>query len=133
MANYADVNEVGLVGNLTKDVELRQGTNTAVAKFTVACNRGKDEKGNDKGADFINVVAFGKQAEYIERTFGKGSRVAIWGNIQTGSYKDKEGRTVYTTEIKLSRIEAIARGESKQENKQDVPQGFAALEESIPF
>ena len=123
-----------IIGRLTKDPDTRYGQNSqmAVSKFTVAVDRGKDKEGNDKGADFINCVAFGKTAESIEKFFHKGNRIGVTGHITTGSYEDKDGRKVYTTEVAVDRFEFV---ESKKEapSKDDIPSGFSKLEDDIPF
>lgn len=94
-----------LKGNLTKQPELKYTTsNTAVAKFTVAVARMK----KDDGADFINCVAFGKTAEIIANNMDKGSPILIEGRIQTGSYDNKEGNKVYTTDVIVNRFEFIS-------------------------
>jgi len=74
------------------DVNCKDGTTMKKAKFSIACQR----KGRDKGADFIYVTALGKNAENIIRFFGKGRGITVEYHIQTGSYKDKEGKTIYT-------------------------------------
>lgn len=96
------MNKVVLMGRLTKDPEVRYSTGenaTAIARFTVAVNRRfKNAEGN-YDADFINCVAFGKSAEFIEKYFAKGSMIALSGRIQTGSYTNKDGVKVYTTDV----------------------------------
>lgn len=89
------------IGRLTKDPEMRYAQNangTAVAKFTIAIDRQRKKEG-EPSADFLNCVAFGKTAETISKYFTKGRRIAVNGHIQTGSYKAKDGHTVYTTDI----------------------------------
>ena len=95
------MNSVSLIGRLTRDPEVRYGqaSQTAVARFSIAIDRGRDRDGNDRGADFPNIVCFGKTAELVEKYLGKGRLVGITGRIQTGSYTNKEGRKVYTTEV----------------------------------
>lgn len=95
------MNSVNLIGRLTKDPEARQGQNTTVVNFTLAIDR----IGQDNGADFIRCVAFGKTAEFIDDYFTKGLRVAVSGRIQTGSYENKDGQTVYTTDVIAERVE----------------------------
>ncbi len=93
------MNRVILCGRLTKEPEVRytQGeTSTAVARYTLAVDRRNREK---NGADFIQCVAFGKAAEFAEKYFAKGQRVLVSGRIQTGSYTNKEGQKVYTTDV----------------------------------
>lgn len=95
------MNKAVLVGRLTKDPEVRytQGQNQiAVAHYTVAVDR-RYKRDGEPEADFIRCVSFGKSAEFAEKYFTKGMRVAVSGHIQTGSYKDKDGRTVYTTDV----------------------------------
>ena len=102
------MNQVICIGRLTKDIELRYSQNqTAIARFSLAIDRGKDKSGEKLGTDFPNFIAFGKTAEALEKWTRKGSRVAVSGRLQTGSYDDKEGRKVYTTDIVVDRIEII--------------------------
>ena len=151
------MNQVGLIGRITKDPDVRYGaeSNLAVARFSIAINRGKGKNGEDKGADFPNIVCFGKTAELVEKYVGKGRLVGISGRLTTGHY-EKDGRTIYTTEVTADRVdfldhakdgedgEAKPKSEAKPENKQepiadvpaDVPEGFDTLEDSenpIPF
>ena len=95
------MNQVCLVGRLTNDPEIRytQGEKPmAVAKYTLAVDR-RYKKDGEPTADFIRCVAFGKNAEFAEKFMSKGRRFGITGSIQTGSYQDKDGQTVYTTDI----------------------------------
>ena len=113
------INRVVLVGRLTKDVEVRKTqTGLSVASFTVACDRrtSRSQDGsNQQTADFINCVAFGKSVEFIEKYFRKGMKANICGRIQTGSYTNKDGNKVYTTDVLVEEIEF---GESKNSNQQ---------------
>ena len=99
------MNKVILIGRLTKDPELRfaAGSGTAVSRFTVAVNRQfkKDE------TDFINCVAFGKTAEFLEKYFKKGMAIGLTGHIQTGSYTNKDGQKVYTTDVIVEETEFV--------------------------
>lgn len=108
------MNQVNLLGRLSKDVELRftREKGTAIANFTLAVNRKfkKDE------ADFISCVAIGKTAEIINRYFSKGSQIAISGNIRTGSYETQDGARRYTTNIVVESFDFISNN-NKQENK----------------
>lgn len=92
------LNKIILIGRLTKDVELRNAGDTTVAKYSLAVNRSFKKEGQPD-ADFINCVAFGKSAEFANKYFQKGQQVAVTGRIQTGNYKNKEGITVYTTDV----------------------------------
>ena len=102
------MNKVQLVGRLTRDPEIRysQGENaTATARFSVAVNRRfKNSEGN-YDADFINCVAFGKSAEFVEKYFKKGMAIGLTGRIQTGSYTNKDGQKVYTTDVVVEETE----------------------------
>lgn len=123
------MNSVILIGRLTKDIELKYTTSQmAVARFTVAIDEGYGEK---KKTNFINCMAFGKTAENMERFTGKGKKIGVQGRIQTGSYTNKDGATVYTTDVVADRVEFVEWGDKKQE--QEAPEGFAAINEDIPF
>lgn len=109
------MNKTILIGNLTKDPDLRYTSNqTAVCNFTLAVNRGKDRDGNDKGADFPRIIVYGRTAENCNKYLDKGRKVAIQGRIQTGSYKDKDGKTVYTTDVVAEQVEFLGSGERNQ-------------------
>ncbi len=100
------MNKVILMGRLTKDPDVRYSQNSdspmAVARYTLAVdrrfNRGNGSNG-DQTADFISCVAFGKTGEFAEKYLRKGTKVAITGRIQTGSYTNKDGQKVYTTDV----------------------------------
>lgn len=120
------MNKVELVGRLTRDPEVRysQGENaTAVARFSVVVNRRfKDSEGN-YDADFINCVAFSKSAEFIEKYFKKGMAIGISGRIQTGSYTNKDGVKVYTTDVVVEEAEFV---ESKNSSGTSAPSNAPA-------
>ncbi len=111
------MNSVILVGRLTRDPEVRytSDTNRAIANFSVAIDRGKDRSGNDLGADFPNIVCFGKQAEIVEKYVTKGMQIGIQGRLQTRSYENKEGKKVYVTEVVADRVEFL---DSKRKSNQ---------------
>ncbi len=112
------MNKVILVGRLTRDPEVRYGgaNNTAVARFSLAVDR-RLKRENEPTADFINCVAVGKSAEFIEKYFKKGVKVSICGHIQTGSYTNKDGQKVYTTDVFVEEQEfAESRNASQQNN-----------------
>ena len=95
------MNNVSLIGRLTRDPEVRysQGANSlAIARYTLAVDR-RFRRDGEPTADFINCVAFGKQAEHAERYYRQGLRVVVCGRIQTGSYTNKDGVKVYTTDV----------------------------------
>lgn len=118
------MNKVVLVGRLTRDPEVRysQGKNPmAVAKYMLAVNR-RFKRENEPEADFINCVVFGKPAEFAEKYFRKGMRVSVVGRIQTGSYVNRDGIKVYTTEIYVEEQEfAESMAERGERNHTDLP------------
>ena len=104
------------MGRLTKDADIRQsqGQNpTTVARYTLAVDR----KGKDAGADFINMVSFGKTAEFIEKYVHKGTKIAAKGRIQTGSY-EKDGKKIYTTDVVAEEVE-FAESKKSQETAEN--------------
>lgn len=102
------MNNVVLIGRLTRDPELRYtpSSQMAVAHFTLAVDR-PVQNGQERQADFIRITVFGKQAETADRYLFKGSQVAVNGRIQTGQYKDRNGQTVYTTDVIANRVEFL--------------------------
>ena len=117
------MNKVILMGRPTRDPEVRYSTGEnpiAVARYALAVNK-RYKKEGEAAADFISCVAFGKTAEFAEKYFRQGIRIAVSGRIQTGSYTNKEGVKVYTTEVVIEEQEFA---ESKK--------GDHALPESIP-
>lgn len=110
----------------------------AVATFTIAIDR-PTGAGKEKKTDFPRVTVFGRQAENCERFLAKGRLVGIQGAIQTGSYTDKEGKTVYTTDVVANRVEFLEWGDKVTQNKPQspaggIPEGFAAVEDDdVPF
>lgn len=96
------MNKVILMGRLTRDPEIRytQGeTSTVVARYTLAVDRKFKRNGSEQSADFISCVAFGRMAEVAEKYFRQGIKIVVTGRIQTGSYTNKDGQKVYTTDI----------------------------------
>lgn len=96
------MNKVILMGRLTRDPEVRysQGENAmAVARYTLAVDRRFNRNNDDQTADFISCVAFGRSGEFAEKYLHKGTKVAVTGRIQTGSYTNKDGVRVYTTDV----------------------------------
>ena len=95
------MNKVILMGRLTRDPDVRYSSgdgSTAVARYTLAVDR-RFHRDGDATADFIGCVAFGRQAEFTEKYLRQGTKIAITGRIQTGSYTNREGRKVYTTDV----------------------------------
>ena len=123
------MNAVQLVGRLTKDPEIRYTEGQmAVARFTVAIDR--PPRDGKKEADFLSVVVFGKQAENCGKYTAKGKLIGIEGRIQTGSYTNKNGDKVYTTDVIANRVEFIEWAD-KQEEKQN-SFGFQPVDD-MPF
>ncbi len=132
------MNKVILIGRLTRDVEIYKNNDSTVAKYSLAVDRKYNRE--QQQADFINCVAFGKQGEFAEKYLKKGIKIAVAGRIQTSSYKNKDGQTVYTTDVVVDEHEFC---ESKE--KTDVPKptpsaytdGFMniadGVDEELPF
>lgn len=142
------MNKVVLVGRLTRDPEVRypQGEGTAVGRYTVTVDR-RFKRDNEPTADFIPCVVFGRSAEFAERYFRRGMRVSISGRIQTGSYTNKDGKKVYTTEVVVEEqefAESRSESEANRGNRQAPPppyptdsDGFMnipdGVDEELPF
>ena len=114
------MNKVILMGRLTKDVEVRytQTSNTLVAMFSMAVNRRFVKQGEERQADFINIVAWGKLGEFCSKYFKKGQQVGIIGRIQTRNWEDDQGQKHYATEVIA---EEAYFADSKKENSEDNP------------
>ena len=114
------MNSVNLIGRLTRDPEVRytSGTQTAVTSFTIAIDR-MTREGAESQADFPRITVFGKQAKNCEKYLVKGRKVAIEGRIQTGSYQNKNGDTVYTTDVVANRVEFLEWGDRTEGEAQD--------------
>jgi single-strand DNA-binding protein len=128
------MNKVVLVGRLTAKPELRYTPqNTAYARFTVAVNRSFTSADGKREADFINVVAWRKQAETISKYFDKGNLIALEGRLQTGSYDDKDGNKRYTVDVALDNFEFVeskaAREASTNNSNNETPYDYT---ESAP-
>lgn len=142
------MNNVVLIGRLTRDPEVRyiSESQTAVATFTIAIDR-PARSGQEKKTDFPRITVFGRQAENCERFLAKGRLVGIQGRIQTGSYTNKDGQTVYTTDVVADRVEFLEWGDRAQSGAgqfqarpqtpagdMGIPEGFQAIQDDdIPF
>ena len=140
------MNKVILMGRLARDPQVSYSSNNnAVARFTVAVDRRfKREGENEVGADFISCVAFGKTGEFIEKYGKKGTKFVVEGRIQTGSYTNRDGQKVYTTDVVVENVEFA---ESKNGSSDggagfDAPSGDAGsgfmnlpdgVDEELPF
>lgn len=128
------MNKVILIGRLTKDPEVRysQGENTmAIARYTIAVDRRFNRNSDEASADFIGCIAFGKAGEFAEKYFRKGTKVAITGRIQTGSYTNKDGVKVYTTDVVIEDQEFA---ESKKDTSESASStdGFMQIPQDTP-
>lgn len=124
------MNNVTLIGRLARDPEMKSTSNDSmVANFTLAVDR---PMAKEKTADFIRIVCFGKTAELVERYLSKGRQVGVQGHIQTGSYEDKDGRKVYTTDVVASRIEFLGSKEGSA-GRSEAPGGYTAIDDDVPF
>lgn len=129
------MNKVVLMGRLTRDPEVRYGgaNNTAVAKYSLAIPR-KFKRDGDQECDFINCVAFGKLGEFAEKYLRKGIKIAIVGRIQTGSYTNKDGQKVYTTDVVVEEQEfAESKNSSGQNNDNGNPSPLGPVSDSDGF
>lgn len=127
------MNNVILIGRLTRDPEMRQTDTMAIARYAIAVDRRK--KGE---ADFINCIAFGKNAEFAEKYLHKGAKIAVRGHIQTGSYTNKDGNKVYTTDVVIDEHEFCeSKGTQETAKKADPTDGFMeipdTIDEELPF
>ena len=136
------MNKVVLMGRLTKDPDVRYTQaqeSLCIARYTLAVDR-RGSKQGEQSADFINVVAFGKAGEFTEKYLHKGTKIVLSGRIQTGSYTNKDGVKVYTTEV-VAEDQEFA--ESKKDGAQNTTQGSSSegefitipegIEEDLPF
>lgn len=135
------MNKVILVGRLTRDPEIRYANNeknTCTARFSLAINR-KFKTNGQYEADFPNCVAMGKTAEFVEKYFHKGDMIALDGRIQTGSYTNKDGNKVYTTDVFAENVEfAQSKSDSSNSNNcKPSSDGFVnipgGIESELPF
>ena len=119
------MNKVILMGRLTRDPEVRytQGDNAmAIARYSLAVDR-RFKRDGEPDADFINCVAFGKSGEFAEKYLKKGTKVAVVGRIQTGSYTNKDGQKVYTTDVVVEEQEfAESKNSGSSDNNQSAPE-----------
>ncbi len=113
------MNKVILMGRLTREPDVRYSTTgaeqLAIARYTLAIDR-RYQKDSQNNADFIRCVTFGKSAEFAEKYFHQGTKIVVEGRIQTGSYQDKEGKTVYTVEVVAENQEFAESKQAAQNN-----------------
>ena len=121
------MNKVFLVGRLTRDPELRYtASNLATMRCAIAVDRQFVREGEERGADFINIVAFGNRAETMKKYLTKGSQIAVDGRIQTGSYDGADGKKVYTTDVIIENFQFLdSKGSRPQvDSESDFSEGF---------
>lgn len=131
------MNKAILIGRLTKDpVTMTTGANKQFSTFTLAVDRNFKNANGEKEADFIQVVAWGKTSEIVDKYTAKGKQIAVFGRIQTRNYEDKDGRRVYVTEIVADEVQLLGSAEAKPEAKPEniAPlDGFEEIDIDIPF
>lgn len=116
------MNKVFLVGRLTRDPELRYtSSNLATMRCSIAVDRQFVREGEERGADFINIVAFGNRAETMSKYLTKGSQIAVDGRIQTGSYDGQDGKKVYTTDVVVENFQFLDSKGSRNMDGLDEP------------
>ena len=134
------MNKVILMGRLTRNADVRwsQGQDQkAIARFTVAADRkvAKNNDPNQQTADFVSCVAFGKAAEFLEKYGLQGTKFAIEGRIQTGSFTNKEGQKIYTTDVVVESLEFAESKRSQEQsgqNRRNVdPDGFMNIPDGV--
>lgn len=131
------MNIVTLMGRLTRDPEVSTKGETSIARYTLAVDR-RIKSENGPTADFINCVVFGKGAEFAEKYLRKGTKVVVSGHIQTGSYTNKEGQKVYTTDVVLDNQEfAESKNGTSERPAPSNEDGFMnipdSIDEELPF
>lgn len=140
------MNKVILMGRLTKNPDVRysqkqDGSQMAIGRFTLAVDRRGPKVEGQQSADFISCVAFGKQGEFTEKYLKQGTKIALSGRIQTGSYTNKDGQKVYTTDVVAEELEFAESKKTESKNEtpaeppasdgfMDIPEG---IEQDLPF
>lgn len=147
------MNKVILMGRLTRDPEIRYAQNensTCIANYTLAVDRRYKRQGDEQTADFIRCVAMGRGGEFAEKYLHQGTKIVVEGRIQTGSYTNKDGQRVYTTDVMVESQEFAESKAASQQNGNSQPSapsrpeptqagddGFMnipdAIEEEMPF
>lgn len=122
------MNNVILIGRLTKDPEARDVNDTVMSTFTLAV-----DKDYGDGADFIPVICFGKTAQNVHKYLEKGRKVAVAGNVQSGSYTRKDGTKAYTIKVKAYRIDFLDWGNNQNKKNSETKDTFEEVEEDAPF
>lgn len=149
------MNKVILIGRLTRDPDVRytegqEGNHLCIARYTLAVDKGRTVAEGQPSADFISCVAIGRQGEFAEKYLRKGTKIGVIGRIQTGSYTNKDGQKIYTTDVNVSEHEFVESKGDSQANREardnaaiqaagyqtdadgfmNIPEG---IEEELPF
>lgn len=136
-----EMNQVCLIGRLARDPKIVHKDDLCIASYTLAVDR----RGKDAGTDWISIKAFGKRGEFAEAYLHQGQKIAVSGRIQTGQYKDKDGKTIYTTDVVAENQEFVESKKAQEENmkergkeeKEDTDGWLNAiesgLEDELPF
>lgn len=133
------MNKVELIGRLTKDPSVKTSGELTIARYTLAVDR-RFKKDGEQAADFISCVAFGKAGDFAEKYLHKGTKIAVCGRIQTGSY-EKDGRTIYTTDV-VAEEQEFVEPKAKDESKKTTSGAFGSndfmsipdgIDEELPF
>ena len=139
------MNNVSLIGRLTADPELKHTqSGKACTRFSIAVDRNYSKQGEERQADFINIIAWQQRAEFICKYFSKGQRIALTGSIRTGSYTDKDGNKRYTFDIWAENVEfcdskvAAANSDNKtsstsQKEENSSEYNIMATDDDLPF
>ena len=132
------MNKVILIGRTTKEPETRQAGETQISTYTLAVDR-KFKKEGQPDADFIRCTAFGRNSDFAEKYLRKGTKILVIGRIQTGSYTDKDGKTIYTTDVIVEEHEFVESKKAQEERivEENAADGFLPIndipDEELPF
>lgn len=135
------MNKTLLIGRLTRDPDIRYTQSEqpmTIARFSLAVDRRFKRDGDNQSTDFISCVAFGKTAEFIEKYVFKGTKIAVEGRIQTGSYTNNDGNKVYTTDVVVEQVEFAgsktdSKSAAKESNDDFMNVADGLDDEGLPF
>ncbi len=133
------INTAVVVGRLTRDIELKQVGEKSVANFTLAVDKPYNKENDHPEANWIDCVAWGKTAEFLEKYFSKGNRVGITGSLQTRTYENKDGVKVKATEVNVNTVDFVESKSNTQPNKEEVEvtsvstEPIASVDDDYPF
>ena len=129
------MNRVILSGNLVKDVEVRQTpSNKTVGKSTIAVRKNFKNAEGKYDSDFINLVFWGKQCDYVAQYAKKGTKIEVAGRLETGSYQDKDGKSVYTTDVAVEEVNILTYPQDVDNSVDNSPKDFERVtDDDLPF